>query len=196
MGNLFGSTMTPEEMLKNSQKQLRNNIRILERECRNMQLGEQKIIAEIKQSAYKNQMSAVKALSKELIRTRNATAKFYGTIGQLKSVSIRIRTIQSTAAMKNAMRDATKAMYLLNKQIDNKQLQQIMMTFERENEYMDIKQELMDDTIDGIMSNSMDDEQEEELISQIMDEIGIEITKTLDSAPTNTNTKIHKTIKL
>jgi len=140
--------------------------------------------------AEKGQLASVKIMAKELIRSRNATMKFYAMSAQLKAVSIRIRTMQSTATMSNAMRGATRAMMALNRQMNNQDLQRIMIMFEREGEFMDLKQEIMDDTIDGVMAEDMDDEQEEELIGQIMDEIGIEVVRNLNSTPSGKSSPI------
>ena len=183
MGNLFAAPPTPTQMLKDSQKLLRKGIRELDREANKMQLAEVKLIAEMKRLAQQGSHGSIKIMAKELIRARNGTAKFIEMSSQLRAVSMRIRTMQSTATMANAMRSATRAMATLNRQMNNAQLQQIMMMFEREGEIMELKQDIMDDTIDDVMSNPLDDEQEEELINQIMDEIGIEIMRNLNNPP-------------
>ena len=183
MGNLFASPPTPEEVLKNSQKLLRKGIRELEREVEKMKRDEVKLIHEIKQLGLQGRTSGIKPMAKELIRARNSMIKFSEMSSQLKAVSMRIRSMQSTATMANAMRSATRAMASLNKQMNNTQLQRIMMMFEREGEFMELKQEMMDDTIDNIMSSPMDEEDEEELINQIMDEIGIETMRNLNCPP-------------
>ena len=179
MGNLFAAPPTPAQVLKESQKLLRKGVRELDREANRMQTAEIKLIAEIKRLA--QQGRPVKIMAKELIRARNGTAKFIEMSSQLKAVSMRIRTMQSTATMATAMRSATRAMATLNRQMNNAQLQQIMMMFEREGEVMELKQDIMDDTIDDVMSSPLDGEQEEELINQIMDEIGIETMRNLNS---------------
>lgn len=188
MGNLFGTVTTPEQMLEDNQKLLRAGVRELDREAAKMQRSDLKLIAEIKQMAERGQSASVKIMAKELIRSRNATMKFYAMSAQLKAVSIRIRTMQSTATMSNAMRGATRAMIVLNRQMNNQDLQRIMIMFEREGDAMDMKQEIMDDTIDNVVAGEMDEEQEEELIGQIMDEIGIEMTATLNNVPSHKNT--------
>jgi len=181
MGNLFANPPTPEQVMKDSIRMLRSGIRDLEREAKRMQRDDSVLITEIKRLA--KQGRPVKSMAKELIRSRNAVEKFYNMSSQLKAVVTRIRTMHTTATMANAMKSATRAMALLNRQLNNTQLTKIMMMFEREGEYMELKQEMMDDTIDDIMSNPLDDEQEEELINQIMDEIGIETMKNLNAPP-------------
>lgn len=55
-------------------------------------------------------------------------------------------------------------------------LQRIAMEFEKENDIMDQRQEMMDDAIDDSME--MDDEEEtEEIVNKVFDEIGIDMTQ-------------------
>jgi division protein CdvB (Snf7/Vps24/ESCRT-III family) len=54
-------------------------------------------------------------------------------------------------------------------------IQRIAMEFERENDMMDQRQEMMEDAID----DSFEDEEEEsdEIVNQVLDEIGVDLTQ-------------------
>jgi len=53
-------------------------------------------------------------------------------------------------------------------------LQRIAMEFEKENDIMDQRQEMMDDAIDD--ATGMEDEEEsEDVVNQVLDEIGIDL---------------------
>jgi charged multivesicular body protein 2A len=67
---------------------------------------------------------------------------------QLQGVSLRIQTMRSNQTMADAMKGVTKAMKSMNKKIDLPGIQKIMMDFEKESEIMDMKEEMMDDTMD------------------------------------------------
>ena len=155
-----------------------------------MQREEKKLQIEIKQLAKKGQIPAAKIMAKDLVRTRNAISKFYQMKAQLQAVSIRIQTMSSTAQMADAMKGAAKAMYRMNKQVNVPAMQRIMMQFEKEGDMMEMKQELMDDTIDGVMAQDGDDEQEEEVINQVLDEIGINLAADLVDAPQKQHSNI------
>merc|ERR1711916_186544 len=133
--------------------------------------------------AKKGQIGAAKIMARDLVRTRNAISKFYQMKAQLQAVSIRIQTMSSTAAMADAMEGAAKAMYTMNKQVKLPAMQRIMMKFEKEGDMMEMKQELMDDTIDDVMAQEGDDEAEEQLLNQVLDEIGINLAADLQDAP-------------
>jgi hypothetical protein len=53
-------------------------------------------------------------------------------------------------------------------------LQRIAMEFERENDIMDQRQEMMDDAIDDV-TGLEDEEEGEEVVNQVLDEIGIDL---------------------
>ena len=55
-------------------------------------------------------------------------------------------------------------------------LQRIAMEFERENDIMDQREEMMSDAIDDV--SGLDDEEEtDEVVNQVLDEIGIDLSQ-------------------
>jgi charged multivesicular body protein 2A len=55
----------------------------------------------------------------------------------------------------------------------NRQMnQEIMMDFEKESELMDMKDEMMCDAIDDAMEEEDDKEENEEIVSKVLDDIG------------------------
>eukprot|EP00217_Crustomastix_stigmatica_P004844 CAMPEP_0183795030 /NCGR_PEP_ID=MMETSP0803_2-20130417/4188_1 /TAXON_ID=195967 /ORGANISM="Crustomastix stigmata, Strain CCMP3273" /LENGTH=207 /DNA_ID=CAMNT_0026039439 /DNA_START=88 /DNA_END=708 /DNA_ORIENTATION=- len=180
---LFGKRKTPAEMLRENKRRLDKSIRELERERTQLQNQEKKLIAEIKKMAKQNQMSAVKVMAKDLIRTRHSITKFYQLKSQLQGVSLRMQTLKSTQAMSDAMKGVTKAMAVMNRQLNMPQLQKIMMEFERQNEKMEMTTEVMGDAIDDAFEGEGEEEETEELVSQVLDEIGCNLDADLVSAP-------------
>lgn len=70
----------------------------------------------------------------------------------------------------------------MNRSMNLPSLQRIAMEFEKENDIMDQRQEMMDDAIDDSME--LDDEDEtEEIVNQVFDEIGIDLNQALGNAP-------------
>jgi len=61
----------------------------------------------------------------------------------------------------------------MNKKLNLPQLQKIMMEFERETEIMDLKEELMSDTIDDVIGEGDEDEESEAIVQQVLGESGI-----------------------
>ena len=181
---LFGKKKTPAELLRENKRLLDKSIRELDRERNNMTRQEKQLIADIKKMAKQQQTGALKVMAKDLVRTRKSITKFYQLRSQLQGVSLRIQTLKSTQTMGEAMKGCTKAMSTMNKQLNLPSLQKIMMDFERQNEKMEMTQEVMGDAIDDALEGSEDEDEAAELVSQVLDEIGVSMDAALVSAPT------------
>ena len=62
----------------------------------------------------------------------------------------------------------------MNRQMNLPALQRIAMEFEKENDMMDQRQEMMDDAVDDAMG-AEDEEESEDVMAQVMDELGIDL---------------------
>ena len=148
-------------------------------------------------------------MAKDLVRTRANIQKFHRMKSQLQAVSLRIQTIKSTAAMANAMAGAARAMGAMNSAMNLPAMQRCMMEFERQSEMMDMKEEMMEDTMDDMFEMDEDegifvfignlmwqmyhfdvnvhgidvDLETDEVINKVLDEIGIDLGSQLASAP-------------
>lgn len=75
--------------------------------------------------------------------------------------------------MMQAMKGATGVLGSMNRSMNLPALQRIAMEFEKENDIMDQRQEMMDDAIDDV---TMEDEAEEdEIVDSVLEEIGIDL---------------------
>lgn len=75
-----------------------------------------------------------------------------------------------------SMKGATKLLGSMNRQMNLPALQRIAMEFERENDIMDQRQEMMDDAIDDV-TGLEDEEEGEEVVNQVLDEIGVDLNQ-------------------
>lgn len=82
--------------------------------------------------------------------------------------------MRSNEQMMQSMKGATKLLAGMNRQMNLPALQRIAMEFERENDIMDQRQEMMDDAIDDV-TGLEDEEEGEEVVNQVLDEIGVDL---------------------
>lgn len=75
-----------------------------------------------------------------------------------------------------SMKGATQLLGSMNRQMNLPALQRIAMEFERENDIMDQRQEMMDDAIDDV-TGLEDEEEGEEVVNQVLDEIGVDLNQ-------------------
>lgn len=178
----FGRRITPAERLRKHQRALEKTQRELDRERVKLENQEKKLIVEIKKSAKNGQMGACKIQAKDLVRTRRYVEKFYSMRTQLQAISLRIQTVRTNEQMMQSMKGATQILGSMNRSMNLPALQRIAMEFERENDIMDQRQEMMDDAIDDI--TGVDEEEEtDEIVEQVLEEIGVDLRQAMGEAP-------------
>ncbi|XP_058130097.1 charged multivesicular body protein 2a [Anopheles ziemanni] len=180
---LFGKRMTPDEMMRKNQRALNKAMRDLDREKMKMEQQEKKIIADIKKLAKENQMDAVKIMAKDLVRTRRYVKKFMLMKANIQAVSLKIQTLKSQNAMGEAMKGVTKAMTNMNRQLNLPQIQKILHEFEKQSEIMDMKEEMINDAMDDAMEDEGDEEETDAIVSQVLDELGLQLNDQLAGLP-------------
>ncbi|KAL1237945.1 Charged multivesicular body protein 2a [Trichinella pseudospiralis] len=180
---LFGRRKTPQEMLRQNQRALNRAMRDLDREKMHLENQEKKIIIDIKKMAKAGQMDAVKVMAKDLVRTRRYVKKFIMMRANIQAVSLKIQTLKSQDAMAQAMKGVTKAMMSMNQQLKLPQIQRIMSDFERQSDLMEMKEEMMNDAIDDAMADEGDEEETDAIVSQVLDELGIQFNEELNKLP-------------
>ncbi len=93
---------------------------------------------------------------------------------QLQAISLRIQTVRSNEQMMQSMKGATSLLGSMNRQMNLPALQRIAIEFEKENDIMDQRQEMMDDAIDDV-TGLEDEEEGEEIVKEVLDEIGVDL---------------------
>jgi len=82
--------------------------------------------------------------------------------------------------MMQSMKGATQLLGSMNRQMNLPALQRIAMEFEKENDIMDQRQEMMDDAIDDV-TGLEDEEEGEEVVNKVLDEIGVDLGQSVSS---------------
>merc|ERR1711887_78117 len=77
----------------------------------------------------------------------------------------------------------TKVMSDMNKVMNPQAVAKTMQDFEIANTKMGMTEEIMNDTLDDILNDSDDEEEENAIVNQVLDEIGIEVSGKLSEAP-------------
>lgn len=180
---LFGKRMTPEEMIRKNQRALNKAMRDLDREKMKMEQQEKKVIADIKKLAKEGQMDAVKIMALDLVRTRRYVKKFMLMKANIQAVSLKIQTLKSQNTMAQAMAGVTKAMANMNRQLNLPQIQKILHEFEKQSEIMDMKEEMINETMDDAMEDEGDEEESDAIVSQVLDELGLQLGDQLSGLP-------------
>lgn len=175
-----------KEVLRENKRMITRAIRELDREKAGLERDEKRLTMEIKKAAKENQMASVKIMAKDLVRTRQYVNKFIEMRSHLQGVSLKLQTVKSHQAMADAMKSTAVAMKKMNKAINAPAITKMMAEFERENAKTEMMQELMGDAIDDALATEDDTaEEEDRIVGQVLDEIGISFGEELPEGPSS-----------
>ncbi|WFC96881.1 ESCRT-III subunit protein did4 [Malassezia brasiliensis] len=182
---LFGRSQTPAERLRAHLRSIQRARRELDRERVKLEGQEKTLMADIKKNAKQGQMAACKVMARDLVRVRRNIHKFYQMSTQLQAVGLRMQTLRSTQQMSEAMRGASKALGSMNRSMNIMAVQRILQEFERETSTMDMKDEMMNDTMEDALGGEEDAmgegigeaEESDTILRQVLDEIGVSVNQ-------------------
>ena len=185
MSLFFGKKKTVREIIREQQREIRKSIREIERENIIVQNREKVIIRDIKKQAKLGKHTRARALAKDLVRGRAQTGKLEQMVSTLRSVSHKIQSIKSQNAVMKAMEGCSKTMSRMNKQMNLPDMRSTMMNFEKQSVMLDMKEELMNDTMDDMFDTENEEFESEEIVNQVLDEIGLSFLTHTDELSSN-----------
>merc|ERR1712096_50648 len=93
------------------------------------------------------------------------------------------KAMGANVKLAETMKTTTQTMGNMNKLMNPEQVAKTMQEFDMANTKMGMTEEMMNDTLDDILADSGDEEEQDAIVSQVLDEIGIEISGKLSEAP-------------
>ena len=178
------------EMLKKQNQELRKAQRDIERTKRDLEKQEKQLEMEIRKAAKLGQNQVCTTYAKQLVQVRKQKARLTSAGCQIGAVSSQAKVMQANTALASAVSSSAKTMATVNRQMNPAQVLQSMQAFEQENAKMDMKGELMDDALSSALDHSDDEAEQDAVVTQVLDEIGIEMSGKLASAPSAKTTDL------
>lgn len=175
-----------EEQLKANKRLISRAIREMDRERAQLERDQKRLEMEIRKLAKEQQMGAVKIAAKDLVRTRQHVAKFYQMRSTLQGLALKMQTMKTSHEMTQSMAKMSKAMKAMNKQMNLPKMQAMMIEFQREEAKMEMTQEMVGDVIDDAMDDPTSIDNEDAIVKQVLDEIGVDLSGKLQAAPEGT----------
>ncbi|KAK8808319.1 hypothetical protein JH06_4467 [Blastocystis sp. subtype 4] len=165
---LFGpkDTRTPDEKYQDMKKDLRANVRSIDRQIRTMEREQKKVDADIKKSAKSGASPAVlKAKCKSRVLLQHGIEKMIAVRANIESMVTTITVNKAQILQMEAMKKGAITMKLIGEGMDPKEMQQVAAEFQKEMMRNDINMELMD----------IGPEPESELVDEEMDKVLMEV---------------------
>lgn len=180
---MFKKKPTVQEQLRENDRTVRKTQRDLTRDRGQLEKEEKRIEMEIKKAAKQGNKQAATVLAKQLVALRKQQTKSYSVGSKISAIGNQQKLMHSNMKMAGAMATTTKTMQQMNKVMDPQKTAKMMQEFERENMKMGMSEDMINDTLDDILGESGDEEESDAVVSQVLDEIGIEITGKMVHAP-------------
>ena len=146
------------------------------------------ILSSVVQKEVKKRLTLA-TIRQDLVRTRQYITKFIEMRSHLQGCALKLQTVKSHQAMAEAMASTAKAMHKMNKAVDVPAINKMMAEFERENAKTDMMQEIMGDALDDAMEGEDNEEEEDRIVSQVLDEIGISFGEEIPNVPNGMQTQ-------
>lgn len=182
MSSLF-KKKTVDDIIREQSKEMRTTQRQITRDRTALEKQEKQLEAEIKKMAKSGNREACKILAKQLVQLRKQKNRTYTVSSKVTSMQMQTKVMNSQMKMAGAMSSSAKTMQAVNKKMDPQKTLKTMQDFQKENMKMGMTEEMINDTLDEIFDESGDEEESQDIVSQVLDEIGIEISGKMVRAP-------------
>lgn len=179
----FGKEPTLKEQQRNNDKLLRTTDREVERDRRHLEREEKQLILEIKKNVKEGNQQACKVLAKQLVQIRKQKNRTFEIKSKISGVRSQNRMIGTNAKLTEAMATTAKTMKNINQVLKPEQVAATANSFREASMKMDMTDEMINDSLDDILNDSDDEKETDAIVSQVLDEIGIEISGKMAAAP-------------
>ncbi|KAK0422466.1 hypothetical protein QR680_007589 [Steinernema hermaphroditum] len=173
----------PKEMMRENDRNLRKTNRELDADRRQLERKEKELEVEIKKLAKAGQREACATLAKQLVQLRKQKTKNMGMGAKITAVGVQNRHMYSMGKMSDAVAASTKTMKTMQKQMPVEKLAKEMRDFQIAQEKMGITEDMVNDTLDSMLDESGDEEEQDAIVNQVLDEIGIDLNAQLSRVP-------------
>ncbi|KAL5198812.1 hypothetical protein ABZP36_002324 [Zizania latifolia] len=189
---------TPQQQLREWQRRLRNECRVLDRQIRGtlstrrwstpppsppyVQREEKNVEKSIREAAKRNDMGSAKALAKELVRSRRAVNRLYENKAQLNSVSMHLGEIVATARTVGHLSKSTEVMKIVNNLMKAPELATTMQEFSKEMTKAGVMEEMVNDAVDSALDSEDMEEEIEEEVDKVLASVAGETASQLPDA--------------
>lgn len=183
MFNIFGKKPTMKEQQRENDKALRKVGRDIERDRRELEREEKKIEMEIKKLAKEGNKEGCIILAKQLVQIRKQKTRSYAANSKIQSIGAQNKAMGANIGLANAMSTTAKTMGDMNKIMRPEKVAADMRAFGQASMKMDMTEEMVNDTLDEMLTESGDEEESDMIVNKVLDEIGIEMSGKMATAP-------------
>lgn len=170
---LFGRTQEkpPKDLINEWSSKIRKQMRVIDRQIRDIQREEEKVKRSIKDAGKKGQRDVCIILAKELIHSRRAISKLYASKAQMNSVLLSMKNQLAVVRVAGALQKSTEVMKAMQSLIKIPEIQETMRDLSKEMMKAGIIEEMMEDTFESMEDGEDMEEAAEEEVDKILFDI-------------------------
>ena len=177
MAFLFGGVRrTGTETVRDAQRKAAADARGVEREIARLDRQEALLQRELSGSAKDScgRMDSVTAKAKEIVRLRAQRAKLYNVKAHLTGLAQQLQTVHQSGKIQETIGGTARMLQRLNGRLDAAGAGRMLAEYEKQNQLMLAKQELVDDVLDAGFEADGEQEECDAAIVGVLQEAGLE----------------------
>ena len=175
MAAIFGGGMAkppnPAEALR---KDVRIAVRRMDRKEVQSTKQESILLNKIKQLAGQGKVDNCQSVAKELVRLRTHTRVLGQMRSQLTGLSQKLSVAESTSNIHLTLSSTAKLLAGLNKTLAPKEMQRVLMQFQRENTVFSDAQEILGETLEDAFEGEDEGANIDAAVSKVLQEVGLD----------------------
>ncbi|XP_008281903.1 charged multivesicular body protein 3 [Stegastes partitus] len=170
---LFGRTSEkpPKDLINEWSQKIRKEMRVIDRQIRDIQREQEKVKRSIKDAAKKGQKDVCVILAKEMIQSKRAVTKLYASKAHMNSVLLSMKNQLAVLRVAGALQKSTEVMKAMQSLVKVPEIQATMRDLSKEMMKAGIIEEMLEDTFESMEDGEEMEEAAEEEVDKILFEI-------------------------
>lgn len=170
---LFGRTpeKPPKDLINEWSQKIRKEMRVIDRQIRDIQREQEKVKRSIKDAAKKGQKDVCVILAKEMIQSKRAITKLYASKAQMNSVLLSMKNQLAVLRVAGALQKSTEVMKAMQSLVKIPEIQATMRELSKEMTKAGIIEEMLEDTFESMEDGEEMEEAAEEEVDKILFDI-------------------------
>ncbi|KAJ0062679.1 hypothetical protein NL108_004292, partial [Boleophthalmus pectinirostris] len=150
---------------------IRKEMRVIDRQIRDIQREQEKVKRSIKEAAKKGEKDVCIILAKEIIQSKRAVTKLYASKAHMNSVQLSMKNQLALVRVSGSLQKSTEVMKAMQSLIKVPEIQATMRELSKEMLKAGIIEEMLEDTFESMEDGEDMEEAAEEEVDKILFEI-------------------------
>uniref|UniRef100_A0A1A8EJG5 Charged multivesicular body protein 3 n=1 Tax=Nothobranchius korthausae TaxID=1143690 RepID=A0A1A8EJG5_9TELE len=167
---LFGRTpeKPPKDLINEWSQKIRKEMRVIDRQIRDIQREQEKVKRSIKDAAKKGQKDVCVVLAKEMIHSKRAVTKLYASKAQMNSILLSMKNQLALVRVAGSLQKSTEVMKVMQSLVKIPEIQATMRELSKEMTKAGIIEEMLEDTFESMEDGEDMEEAAEEEVDKIL----------------------------